>query len=395
MYNIMMVAKARATRVTHLFSEKTKKELPDEFTAVSQRYSKGNVAIFAQDVASLRTILPPPKQEIHEAMCTLFIGPSVAPTRENIRELSPVVVSKTRVECMINFLLSKNAFYVGADVTFSPENLAALFADGEGDVGIPNAVEVCCLPDSTLEADGYADRGAAVASQPHTDIVMEAVGYTVGERSPKNLREMKALAVAWCLDKQNFIKMQSGSKFLSDRDPGLLTDSQRISFAQQVKNLLLQSDGTFQRDPNFAYVCWNIMQKAEKWELNPEAKASNKAEKKALRTLGCLKLLAKDLKGSSGYKQCRRNEIRALMKKMATPALFMTLNPADILDPLLGAMGGIDPEDWAKMDGFQRKLFVAKNPAPAAQFFDEMQRLLRHGGGPRARNVALSHARLD
>ncbi|KAJ7090623.1 hypothetical protein C8R44DRAFT_648096, partial [Mycena epipterygia] len=339
---------------------------------------------------------------------------------ENIRELSPVVVSKTRVECMINFLLSKNAFYIGADVTFSPENLAALFADGEGDVGIPNAVEVCCLPDSTLEADGYADRGATVESQPHTNIVMEAVGYTVGERSPKNLREMKASTVAWCLDKQNFIKMQSGSKFLSDRDPGLLTfafpnldpwgiggfhepnrsDSQRISFAQQVKNLLLQSDGTFQRDPNFRYVCWNIMQKAEvnkhvtfrtsvstqsnvvseiekmgplltdlmkKWELNPEAKASNKAEKKALRTLGRLKLLAKDLKGSSGYKQCRRNEIRALMKKMATPALFMTLNPADILDPLLGAMGGIDPEDWAKMDGFQRKLFVAKNPAPAAQ----------------------------
>ncbi|KAJ7106256.1 hypothetical protein C8R44DRAFT_638565, partial [Mycena epipterygia] len=48
----------------------------------SQRYSKGNIAIFAQDVASLRTILPPPKQEIHKAMCTLFIGPSVAPTRE-------------------------------------------------------------------------------------------------------------------------------------------------------------------------------------------------------------------------------------------------------------------------------------------------------------------------
>ncbi|KAJ7094207.1 hypothetical protein C8R44DRAFT_645606 [Mycena epipterygia] len=75
-----MVARARATRITHLFSEKTKKELPDKFTAVSQRYSKGNIAIFAQDVASLRTILPPPKQEIHEAMCTLFIGPSVAPT---------------------------------------------------------------------------------------------------------------------------------------------------------------------------------------------------------------------------------------------------------------------------------------------------------------------------
>ncbi|KAJ7142895.1 hypothetical protein C8R44DRAFT_539577, partial [Mycena epipterygia] len=59
----------------------------------SQKYSKGNVAIFAQDVVSLRTILPPLKEEIHETMCTLFIGPSVAPTRENIRELAPVVIS--------------------------------------------------------------------------------------------------------------------------------------------------------------------------------------------------------------------------------------------------------------------------------------------------------------
>ena len=38
-----------------------------------------------------------------------------------------------------------------------------------------------------------------------------------------------------------------------------------------------------------------------KWELNPNAKPSNRAEKKAMRTLGKLKVLAKDLKGSSGY----------------------------------------------------------------------------------------------
>ncbi|KAJ7699721.1 hypothetical protein B0H16DRAFT_1212468, partial [Mycena metata] len=133
-------------------------------------------------------------------------------------------------------------------------------------------------------------------------------------------------------------------------------------------------DRSFQRDPNFAYVCWNIIQKKEvnrhvtfrtnaschasivqeieqmgphltdmmkKWELNPNAAPSNKEEKRALRTLNKLKLMAKDLKGSSGYKQCRRNEIQSLMKKMATPALFITINPADICDPLIGAMGGI------------------------------------------------------
>ncbi|KAF8207370.1 hypothetical protein K438DRAFT_1463375, partial [Mycena galopus ATCC 62051] len=57
------------------------------------RYSKGNIAIFPQDVASLQTVLPPPKEEIHEAMCALFIGPSTVPTRENIKSLRPVLVS--------------------------------------------------------------------------------------------------------------------------------------------------------------------------------------------------------------------------------------------------------------------------------------------------------------
>jgi hypothetical protein len=51
----------------------------------------------------------------------------------------------------------------------------------------------------------------------------------------------------------------------------------------------------------------------KKWEINPNARPSNKAEKDAVRTLNKMKLLAKDLKGSSGYKQCRRNEIRAMM----------------------------------------------------------------------------------
>ncbi|KAJ7927862.1 hypothetical protein B0H13DRAFT_1568883, partial [Mycena leptocephala] len=62
----------------------------------------------------------------------------------------------------------------------------------------------------------------------------------------------------------------------------------------------------------------------------------------------------------------------AMMKKMSTPALFLTINPADICDPLLGAMGGIEPEVWANMTSKSRKQFIAQNPAAAALFFDEV-----------------------
>jgi hypothetical protein len=59
---------------------------------------------------------------------------------------------------------------------------------------------------------------------------------------------------------------------------------------------------------------------------------------------------------------------------MGTPALFMTINPLDIADPLVGAMGGLESEVWAKMTTFERMVFVAKNPGPAAQFFDEVMK---------------------
>ncbi|KAJ7881691.1 hypothetical protein B0H13DRAFT_2235550 [Mycena leptocephala] len=343
-------------------------------------------------------------------MCALFIGPKTVPTRDNIRELKPVLVSKSRVEIMLRFLLEKNPYYVNSGVRFSQQNMDDLFPENL-DSAFPSAIEICCLDgDRPATDDTYADRGMNFA-QPSKSLdtsiddgtlVLEAVGYSVGEKTPTDQRNMKAAAIAWCLDKKNFIKMQTGSNFITDCDPGLLTftfpgldpwgiggfhkpnrmDLQHLPFERQVKNMLLQHDRIFQRDPNFAYVCWNIIQKKEvnrhvafrtnassqasivsdielmqpvltdlmrKWDLNPNAKPSTTAEKRAVRTLNRLKLIAKDLKGSSGYKQCRRNEIRAMMKKMATPALFMTINLADICDPLLGAMGGINPGEWAKM----------------------------------------------
>jgi hypothetical protein len=129
----------------------------------------------------------------------------------------------------------------------------------------------------------YTDKNEYVNSKDNSDVVMEAVSYTTGDRSPQNYQIMKASALAWCLSRKKFIKMQSGLKLLSDRDPAMLTylfphldpwglvgfyqqhrsADQYVSLECQVKDLLLQHDSPFQADPNFAYVCWNILQKCE------------------------------------------------------------------------------------------------------------------------------------
>ncbi|KAJ7902454.1 hypothetical protein B0H13DRAFT_1499896, partial [Mycena leptocephala] len=231
LYDLMMVARTRCTRITHLFSEKPDARGHEKRRDTSQGYSQGNVAIFPQDVASIRPMLPPPRPEIKEAMCALFIGPKTAPSRDNIKDLKPVLVSKTRVETMLQFLLGKNPYYINSGVEFSQDNLDDLFPE-KRDCAFPSAIEICCLPEeSTPIPESYADRG----SKPHPTVqeldvdiddgslVLEAVGYTVGENTPKDHRSMKAAALAWCLDKKNFIKMQTGSEFITDRDPGLLT----------------------------------------------------------------------------------------------------------------------------------------------------------------------------
>lgn len=425
MFDLMLVCQSRATRVTHLFSNKRGHNLYGTNPAVSQRYNAGNVAILAQDVSKVRTLLPPDRADIEEAMCALFVGTDTVPTRANIAKLSPVLVSKSRVAIIIDFLTSHNPWYMAAEVRFSPENMMDLFEPGEtSDVAVPRGVEICCLTeDDTVDQTSYANRGDDASCLDNNELVMEAVGYTMGERDSRDYKVMKASALSWCLDRKRFLRMQSGSKFISDRDPGLLTytfpqldpwgigsfyepqrnKDQYITFERQLRNLLQRHDGIFQKDPNLAYVCWNIIQKKEvncqtsfrtdsltqeaivkdieevgpafadmisKWENDPYAKPSTGKEKKALRVLNKLRLVSKELRGSSGYKQSRRNEIRAMMKKMGTPALFMTINPADIADPLLGAIAGITPGDWEKMSSFERQKFVARNPGPAAQFFD-------------------------
>ena len=46
--------------------------------------------------------------------------------------------------------------------------------------------------------------------------VVESVGYTDGDDSPTNLQNMKATALAWCLDGRRFLQIRSGSDLIRD-----------------------------------------------------------------------------------------------------------------------------------------------------------------------------------
>lgn len=72
-----------------------------------------------------------------------------------------MLVTKSRVQALIEFLLENNPWYQWSGVLYSQENMDALFdsADGEADCAVPRALQICHLPG---EAEESADGGDAV-----------------------------------------------------------------------------------------------------------------------------------------------------------------------------------------------------------------------------------------
>lgn len=367
-------------------------------------------------------------------MCVIFVGKTM-PTPENIEKLLPVLCNKSIVETMVNFLCEKNPYYMGS-VSFSQRNLDALFAedDADRDAAIPQAVHIAHLPlDEAVRSatSDYTDRNEGLIPSSEGDgILVDAVGYTDGDHTPQNYLEMKTRALALCRQGHPYLVSQSGSAPMCDRDEAFLTSvfphldpwgigalnhparPHKTSLLRQVQHLLQLHDSPFERDPNFAFVCWNIISKAEvnksmsfrvkesqrsevvkdimslsldaldvmqkKWQRNPYARPSSVEEQKALRVLKTLRQMSTHMVGSAGYKQHLRNEIRGMMNVLGTPALFITINPYDVHHPLVRILGGAEIEAIEHLqrgepvNKFTRAQFVADRSAAAATFFDTM-----------------------
>jgi len=71
-FNIMMVAHARATRITHLYSSKTEGPMAGSDPEISWSYNKGNVVILPQESVELQDTLPPPFDDIQK-QCVLCL----------------------------------------------------------------------------------------------------------------------------------------------------------------------------------------------------------------------------------------------------------------------------------------------------------------------------------
>ena len=445
----LLISRARASRISFRFSELKKKKQETEDAAngdsrppdsggnrlaTSQRCVKGNVLVVPQNATHLNSVLPPPPEVIRDTVCVVYVG-RTKPSKTTIGKLGPALARKTRVRAMVEFLVEHNVHYA-CDSRFhglSEENLDSLFScDDRGrDEAVPCAIDIGFIEETEFvlaaEAD-YTTRNLDIDDAREDEpLLMDNVGYTLGDDSPVSYRDMKMKALSHCINGGKFIRSQSGDKFIPDfENPSLMTwlfpqldpwgiggfhEQSRpipISMEEQLKYLMEVDDSPFQKDPDFAFVYFNILQKKavcdsvrfrvaaaqqerivrelmsiDKGELdrliarlkaNHSYQAESDEEKRILKLVTQVGASLHDIPGTAGYKLKMRNEIRSLVAFRGTPAFFITLNPSDVNHPLVRLLTGDDiqleaMEQGEELTEWQRRLTVSRNPAACARFF--------------------------
>ena len=446
----MLVSRARASKISFRFCQASGRECRDQRRVGAQRYMKGNVIVHPQDAPELCNVLPLDLSAIRDTICVVFVG-ATAPSQETIEKLSPVLVRKSRVRSMIEFLVANNPHYEPgwSFKGFSQDRLDALFGPDRvhEDQGVPCSVKIEFLPDN---------EGVRAATSDHTGrdemptngeepdaLLMENVGFTMGDGETEGYRLMKLRALAHCRTGRRYVRAQAGSQYIPDfENPQLLSwlfphldpwgiggfhhpqRERRLSMLEQLKYLLSVCDSPFQRDPNFAFVYYNILQKKKVCELvnfrvpgrrhqqivermmkvDPDTLSSliyrfdkdsnyvpeTAEEKDVMNLMSQISLTGHDLPGTAAYKVSMRNQIRGLINFMGTPTVFVTMTPADIHHPLVRFFSGdqISLEDICDdaiaLDAWSRRVLVAENPSACALFFHTMithfiQVVLRYG----------------
>ncbi|KAJ7178800.1 hypothetical protein C8R43DRAFT_871342, partial [Mycena crocata] len=407
-FECMLISRVRYNSVSCRFKASQYDPTADETedTYVLRNYRKGvrgNVVVTPLDVARLQDVLPPPPEVIRDTMSVIFIG-SVPPSRHTIRRLRPVLVRKSKVKLMLEFLIAHNPHYgrLAGFRGIDENNLNRLFdsVDAGLDESFLGSVHIGHLPSDDAVESATADYtprnvDGPVGQASGHDVLMENVGFTAGDHSASSYRDMKYAALERCLAGKPFLGYRSGSKMVPDFDnPYLLSlafpeedpwgiggfnhplRTYRISEQMQLSHMLTMHGGRFQRHPQFAFFYYNVIRKklvsrSMRYRTkNPNYKSvidrmleldlsqlsalrerckrdllyvpATETEKRMMTLMGSVGLIADQIPGSIGHKVSLRNQIRGLITYRGAPTLFITLNPSDVDNPIVRLLAGDD-----------------------------------------------------
>lgn len=386
-----------------------------------------HVIIYPQRPQLVAKLLPPSIQDIVTPVCVIFIG-SKKPSQAWLKnKAQPLVARADRVRRALIWLKAHNPLY--HDIVINEGVLEHIPIDGL----LPFHVEHV-LPDEAQDVlqsryDSHAAIHDTFASfqDVNESIPFENVVITDVEGHASS-NELRAAAVRHVKDKgKDYIKVAHGEQPVNEfGNPALFpmiypclfpygvggcedsNRSQNVSLKAHVKHLFSLADRRFQEHPSFMFTTFNIMQRRavllhtslkvkrgsfasvadmfaavcldaihrvlERVANGDYVTANDRDEKKVLELMKQVNVVSAAVPGSSAAREVMRNEMRGLMMHLGLPSFFVTINPADIHNPLVKFLAGsdinLDNLPASDVPQYREQAFlVAKNPTIAAKFF--------------------------
>ena len=420
----LIVARCRAKMcVVKLQDHRDDVELP-----TAQRGVKGHVIVFPQHPESVPNVMPAALNDIITPICVIFCG-STKPSLQWLKEKArPLVVRREAVLKALQWLCANNLLY--RNVVIDEGKISAL---PEEDVlnynieHVPLSVTSCALvsrydapTDSTVTSD---------APQPPLDeqVQFESVVITDVEAHAPSY-QLKAAALRHAKQGGSFVEIphdpNPANEFFNPSmfpmlyptlfpyGTGGFEDRRRaipIGLENHVKHMLALADKRFQQHYSFMFVVFNVLQRrklllhtslkvnrnnftswAERFACVSTAAINSLAlrassgvqpipashdERLAFELMKEVKAISCNVPGSPESRLTMRNEIRANILSLGVPSFFITVNPADVYNPVVKFLAGNDidvdnllpdqvPTYWEQAG------VIARNPCIAAEFFD-------------------------
>ncbi|PPQ81895.1 hypothetical protein CVT24_009316 [Panaeolus cyanescens] len=392
--------------------------------SVAQRALKGNVIIFPQDPSQIARSLPIPPHDMAKHVCIVFIGSS-KPSREWIlTKAKPLLIRPDVIRRALIWLKRHNPLY--RDILIDFQLLTTLPAETKLPVDIHRYDNVASFVKFTSDYDPSSNvRTNDPVFEDNITFERTCIPEGTDLTSPSQMRTAAAVHLK---NGGSFLPIAHGDQpsnefvnpslfpriypTLYPYGVGGFENSMRsvpLSMDRQIVSLLNFADNRFQVHYSFMFTAFNILQRrrvllythnrvqnknfrnfarnfssvsaeamatyAENYRQSGHPTDPSDEERLISRLLNEINIITRDIPGTPASKKKLRNELRALILEKGLPSFFITLNPADIYNPILSFLSGrhIDPDHMSANDlpqYFEQACFIANNPVVTAKFFD-------------------------
>ncbi|KAJ3551346.1 hypothetical protein NM688_g4757 [Phlebia brevispora] len=340
-----------------------RRELP-----TMQRALRGNIIEFPQKPGALARALPPPVDEIVSFVCVIFTGHE-EPTKQWLLEKArPLAVRRDKVRQALIWLKGNNPLY--ADLEIDESALHSLPEDGI----LPYHVEMAM---NTEEADALVSRYDA---GDHLEEANMNEGNDVEHNRQQNEIAFQSVVIADLDGNVPAAELQVAAlRHFKERHGGYI---QVPHGPEPRREVLLRSSLKVKRR-SFTKVAaefQNISVEAirsvcERVAAEEHVTANNEDERRVLKLMKEVNLVTANVPGTSGSKIYMRNQIRGMMLQLGLPSFFITINPADVYNPVVKFLAGqeidVDRLTLEQVpDRGTQSVLIAKNPFVGARFFN-------------------------